>query len=75
MLNLTHLGSGSLDLAGEAGRRPALLQSDLGRLSSSASRQDNVLTGASLIVVVPVVSLFLLLQRYFIDGLAGAVKG
>jgi ABC-type glycerol-3-phosphate transport system permease component len=30
---------------------------------------------ASAITIVPVVILFLLLQRYFIDGLAGAVKG
>lgn len=30
---------------------------------------------ASTITILPVVILFLLLQRYFIDGLAGAVKG
>jgi len=30
---------------------------------------------ASAITIIPVVILFLLLQRYFIDGLAGAVKG
>lgn len=33
------------------------------------------MTAASTITIVPVVVLFLLLQRYFIDGLAGAVKG
>lgn len=33
------------------------------------------MTAASTISIVPIVILFLLLQRYFIDGLAGAVKG
>lgn len=33
------------------------------------------MTAASTIAIVPVVILFLFLQRYFIDGLAGAVKG
>jgi ABC-type glycerol-3-phosphate transport system permease component len=33
------------------------------------------MTAASTITIVPVVLLFLALQRYFIDGLAGAVKG
>lgn len=33
------------------------------------------MTAASAITIIPVVILFLLLQRYFIDGLAGAVKG
>lgn len=33
------------------------------------------MTAASTITILPVVILFLLLQRYFIDGLAGAVKG
>lgn len=33
------------------------------------------MTSASTIAVVPIIILFLLLQRYFIDGLAGAVKG
>jgi ABC-type glycerol-3-phosphate transport system permease component len=33
------------------------------------------MTSASTIAIVPIVLLFLLLQRYFIDGLAGAVKG
>jgi raffinose/stachyose/melibiose transport system permease protein len=33
------------------------------------------MTAASAITILPVVILFLFLQRYFIDGLAGAVKG
>jgi raffinose/stachyose/melibiose transport system permease protein len=33
------------------------------------------MTAASAIAIVPVIILFLFLQRYFIDGLAGAVKG
>ena len=33
------------------------------------------MTAASAIAIVPVIVLFLFLQRYFIDGLAGAVKG
>ena len=33
------------------------------------------MTAAATITIVPVVIVFLLLQRYFIDGLAGAVKG
>lgn len=33
------------------------------------------MTAASTIAIVPVIILFLFLQRYFIDGLAGAVKG
>jgi raffinose/stachyose/melibiose transport system permease protein len=33
------------------------------------------MTSASTIAIIPIVLLFLLLQRYFIDGLAGAVKG
>lgn len=33
------------------------------------------MTAASAITIVPVIILFLFLQRYFIDGLAGAVKG
>lgn len=33
------------------------------------------MTAASTISIVPVVVLFLMLQRYFINGLAGAVKG
>jgi raffinose/stachyose/melibiose transport system permease protein len=33
------------------------------------------MTAASTITILPIVILFLFLQRYFIDGLAGAVKG
>ncbi|WP_159585632.1 carbohydrate ABC transporter permease [Chelativorans xinjiangense] len=33
------------------------------------------MTAGSTITIVPVIILFLFLQRYFIDGLAGAVKG
>ncbi len=33
------------------------------------------MTAASTIAIVPIILLFLFLQRYFIDGLAGAVKG
>lgn len=33
------------------------------------------MTAAATITIVPIVLLFLFLQRYFIDGLAGAVKG
>jgi multiple sugar transport system permease protein len=29
----------------------------------------------SLIIVIPVVILFVLIQRYFVNGLQGAVKG
>ncbi|MET0136628.1 MAG: carbohydrate ABC transporter permease [Kibdelosporangium sp.] len=44
-------------------------------LTSSTSPQYNVIMAASLIIVVPVVLLFVLLQRYFVNGLVGAVKG
>jgi multiple sugar transport system permease protein len=44
-------------------------------LTSSTSPQYNVLMAASLIIVIPVVLLFVLLQRYFVNGLVGAVKG
>lgn len=33
------------------------------------------MTAASTIAIVPIIILFLILQRFFIDGLAGAVKG
>ena len=33
------------------------------------------MAAASTISIVPIVALFILLQRYFISGLAGAVKG
>ncbi|MEV5703750.1 carbohydrate ABC transporter permease [Actinoallomurus sp. NPDC052274] len=50
---------------------PIALQS----LNSTTSPQQNVLMAASLIIVVPVIILFVLLQRYFVNGLQGAVKG
>jgi hypothetical protein len=37
--------------------------------------QQNVLMAASLIIIIPVVLLFVFLQRYFVNGLTGAVKG
>jgi multiple sugar transport system permease protein len=42
--------------------------------SENVPHYNNLMAGA-LIVVVPVVLLFLCLQRYFVNGLAGAVKG
>lgn len=47
----------------------------LQNLNSTVSPQQNTLMAASLIIVVPVVILFVLLQRYFVNGLQGAVKG
>ncbi|MET0236641.1 MAG: carbohydrate ABC transporter permease [Kibdelosporangium sp.] len=44
-------------------------------LTSTTSPQYNVIMAASLIMVCPVVVLFVLLQRYFVNGLTGAVKG
>jgi ABC-type glycerol-3-phosphate transport system permease component len=44
-------------------------------LTAMTSPEYNVIMAASLIIVLPVVVLFLLLQRYFVNGLAGAVKG
>ena len=44
-------------------------------LSSENVPHDNNLMAGALIVVVPVVLLFLSLQRYFVNGLVGAVKG
>ncbi|MFI6297173.1 carbohydrate ABC transporter permease [Nonomuraea sp. NPDC050790] len=43
-------------------------------ISSEVPRYNEVMA-ASLIVVLPVIALFLLLQRYFVNGLVGAVKG
>jgi ABC-type glycerol-3-phosphate transport system permease component len=56
---------------------PAMYTLPLGlqSLTSTTSPQYNVLMAASLIVVVPVIVLFVLLQRYFVNGLVGAVKG
>lgn len=42
--------------------------------SENVPHYNNLMAGA-LIVVVPVVLLFLALQRYFVNGLVGAVKG
>ncbi|WP_433893227.1 carbohydrate ABC transporter permease [Streptomyces sp. CA-111067] len=42
--------------------------------SSNVPHYNNLMAGA-LIVVVPVIVLFLSLQRYFVNGLVGAVKG
>ncbi|MFE2428899.1 carbohydrate ABC transporter permease [Streptomyces sp. NPDC059373] len=42
--------------------------------SENVPHYNNLMAGA-LIVVVPVVLLFLCLQRYFVNGLVGAVKG
>jgi multiple sugar transport system permease protein len=47
----------------------------LQNLDSTLTPQQNVLMAASLIIVIPVVILFVLLQRYFVNGLQGAVKG
>jgi ABC-type glycerol-3-phosphate transport system permease component len=44
-------------------------------LMSTTSPQYNVIMAASLIIVIPVVVLFVLSQRYFVNGLTGAVKG
>ncbi|MCE7002765.1 carbohydrate ABC transporter permease [Kibdelosporangium philippinense] len=44
-------------------------------LTSTTSPQYNVIMAASLIIVLPVIVLFVLLQRYFVNGLVGAVKG
>ncbi|MFF3444837.1 carbohydrate ABC transporter permease [Streptosporangium sp. NPDC002721] len=43
-------------------------------LSSDVPHYNEVMA-ASLIIVIPVIALFLLLQRYFVNGLVGAVKG
>ncbi|HEY4022979.1 MAG TPA: carbohydrate ABC transporter permease [Pseudonocardiaceae bacterium] len=47
----------------------------LQNLNSTLAPQQNVLMAASLIIVIPVVILFVILQRYFVNGLQGAVKG
>lgn len=43
-------------------------------ISSEVPRYNEVMA-ASLIIVLPVIALFLLLQRYFVNGLVGAIKG
>ncbi len=47
----------------------------LQNLNATLSPQQNVLMAASLIIVLPVIILFALLQRYFVNGVQGAVKG
>ncbi len=47
----------------------------LQNLLSSNVPQYNQLMAASLITVLPIVALFLVLQRYFVNGIVGAVKG
>ncbi|MFF3170982.1 carbohydrate ABC transporter permease [Streptomyces sp. NPDC057900] len=44
-------------------------------MQSSNVVQYNSLMAAALIMVVPVIALFLCAQRYFVNGLMGAVKG
>jgi len=44
-------------------------------LTAMTSPEYNVIMAASLIIVLPVVVLFVFLQRYFVNGLVGAVKG
>ncbi|SDU79716.1 carbohydrate ABC transporter permease [Jiangella alkaliphila] len=44
-------------------------------LQSETVVQYNVLMAGALIVVIPIVLLFLSAQRYFVNGLVGAVKG
>jgi ABC-type glycerol-3-phosphate transport system permease component len=47
----------------------------LQNLNATLSPQQDVLMAASLIIVLPVIILFVLLQRYFVNGVQGAVKG
>ncbi|WP_435241692.1 carbohydrate ABC transporter permease [Streptomyces cucumeris] len=47
----------------------------LQNLTTSGVPQYNVLMAGALIVVLPVIILFTCLQRYFVNGLIGAVKG
>ncbi|MBD5784714.1 carbohydrate ABC transporter permease [Cellulosimicrobium terreum] len=47
----------------------------LQQLQSSNVVEYNTLMAGSLIVVIPVLILFLAAQRYFVNGLVGAVKG
>lgn len=44
-------------------------------LTAMTSPEYNVIMAASLIIVLPVIVLFVFLQRYFVNGLVGAVKG
>ena len=47
----------------------------LQNLNATLTPQQNVPMAASLIIVIPVVILFVLCQRYFVNGWQGAVKG
>lgn len=47
----------------------------LNQLASGTVLEYNNLMAGALIVVIPVIIAFISLQRYFINGLAGAVKG
>ncbi len=47
----------------------------LQQLQSSNVVQYNSLMAGALIVVIPIIILFLSMQRYFVNGLVGAVKG
>ena len=44
-------------------------------LTAMTSPEYNVIMAASLIIVLPVIVLFIFLQRYFVNGLVGAIKG
>jgi len=44
-------------------------------LTAMTSPEYNVIMAASLIIVLPVIILFVFLQRYFVNGLVGAIKG
>ena len=44
-------------------------------LLSTSVVQWNQVMAAALIIVIPIIILFVILQRYFINGLAGSVKG
>jgi multiple sugar transport system permease protein len=44
-------------------------------LTATTSPEYNVIMAASLIIVLPVVLLFVFGQRYFVNGLVGAIKG
>lgn len=44
-------------------------------LLSTSVVQWNQVMAAALIIVIPIIILFIILQRYFINGLAGSVKG
>jgi raffinose/stachyose/melibiose transport system permease protein len=39
------------------------------------STQWTLLCAGSVITIVPIIVLFVLLQRFFVNGLAGAIKG